>query len=270
MESIYALNQTIKKDCVYPDLQQNTVSQFLHLLFQKSKDRNMSILLDFHSIYNVITEYPWYNNVLTQEDFTRLWKIVIREFQHYSNLIGIDIKNEPHGTISLQTWLFFVTSFIQEISTQSPHFQGLFFIEGIQQENSVWGGSINHFPNFTNPRIVLSPHVYGVSVRGTTALYDNSMQWDIWFGNRKNDPTLLSPICIGEIGGTFIDEDWEWQQRMLYYLLEHDITDFYFWGLTPNSYDVGGILDTDWTNVIPRKIWFCQQLQKDPTFIIFP
>lgn len=270
MESIYAFNQTVKKECVYPEIEQTTVSQFLHLLFQKTRDRNMSILVDFHSIYNVITEYPWYDDVLTQQEFIRLWTIVIQEFQQYSNLIGIDIKNEPHGSISLNTWITFIDSFVQNISIQYPDFQGLFFIEGVQQENSVWGGSINYFPNFTNPRIILSPHIYGVSVRGTSALYDNSMQWDIWFGNRKKDPSLSSPICIGEIGGMFIDEDWEWQQRMLYYLLELGITDFYFWGLTPNSYDVGGILDTDWTQLIPRKIWFCEQLQQHPTFIDFP
>lgn len=263
MESIYGFNNIIKKECVYAEIENKTVVELLHIIFIKSEERNMSILLDFHSIYNEITEFPWYNNVLTKEEFIRLWKIVIQEFQRYNNLIGIDIKNEPHGNISIDIWTSFVLSFIQDIHSNFPDFKGLFFIEGVQQDNSVWGGSINNFPDFYPYRVVLSPHIYGVSVRGISALYDSVMQWDIWFGN------YTKSICIGEIGGTFQDEDWEWQQRILYYLSHNGITDFYFWGLTPNSYDVGGILENDWTTVNQRKIWFCEQLQTDPTFISF-
>jgi len=275
MESVFHIDMPIKQDCVTKDtnLMNKTVRSFLHELFGACLYRNMTILLDFHSIYNVITEYPWFSPLLSKDDFWKLWKIIIDEYAIYPNLIGIDIKNEPHGSIQWPEWSEFIDNFIQNVIQQTPHFQGLVFVEGIQdhEDHSVWGGSFRLMPEpfFTNLSsttnfLVLSPHIYGVSIRGVSAMYDTSLVWDIWFANRREQ----YPICIGELGGMFIDEDWDWQQRLLYYLIDMNIQNFYFWSLTPNSYDVGGLLQLDWQTFNTRKLFFCKLLQPEPTFSI--
>lgn len=246
-----------------------TERQYLHHLFYHANLRGMTILLDFHSNRGIITPYP--TSFISEEEYFQAWKVMLLEYGNYQNLIGIDIKNEPHGGIQWKEWAGFVKRFLDFVNTQTPIYKGLFFVQGVEQleDKSAWGGSFSQMSTTLgtdpNPRIVFSPHVYGVSVRGSESLWDGPNQWDLWFGNLNNYYDNL--ICIGEMGGWDAGEDYTWHQNIIEYLKNKNIRNFYYWCLNPDSQDTGGVLGSDWTTMDQTKIDFCKELQPDPTFI---
>jgi len=274
-ENVQNLDAVVNEGCISmaPNLQGKTFRQALHMLIGGAQYRNMSVLLDFHTIQGVITEFPSVPGTVTEEQFLEKWKIVLWEYGAYPNVLGIDLKNEPHGNIRWPTWGDFVRRAIAYLEEEAPSFQGLFFVEGIQDPNdhSVWGGSFARLGNFLgvvpNSRIVFSPHVYGVSVRGDIALRDTDQQWNKWFAFIQDK--YNNALCIGEIGGWLEGDDETWHFRVLDFLQRLKIQNAFYWCLNPNSVDTGGILDFDWTTVNMDKIDFCEQLQPSPEFPSF-
>lgn len=271
---VFQLDQKIKWECVTEDavLQSLTIKDAIHHFFGMAKFYEISILLDFHTITGKITESV-VENSFSYEDFYIVWDIMLHEYGHYSNLIGIDIKNEPHGHTLWPDWGNFVRRFIMYVKNKHPDFQGLFFIEGLEDfsDQSTWGGSFRRMGNYigtsTDPRIVFSPHVYGVSVRGSRALNDGYYRWNQWFGFLLE--RYPNAIVIGEMGGYDENEDHQWHENILDYLETIGIRNFYYWCLNPNSFDTNGIFYMDWTSVFQNKIDFCKRLQPNPTFVSY-
>jgi len=266
------LDTVVNDGCVAmsPSLQGKTFRQALHMIMGGAKYRNMTILLDFHTIGGAITEFPSSPGYVTEVQVLETWKSILWEYGTYPNLLGIDLKNEPHGRIRWPGWGSFVTHVITNMEKEAPAFKGLFFVEGIQDpgDKSVWGGSFSRLGNalgtVPDPRIVFSPHVYGVSVRGDIALQDSDPEWNKWFGFLQKKYT--NPVCIGEIGGWFEGDDETWHIRVLDFLRRLGVQNAFYWCLNPNSVDTGGLLDFDWTTVSIEKIDFCRDLQPDPVF----
>jgi len=273
-ENVRNMDVVVKEECVLrsPSLQGKTFRQALHLLIGGAKYRNMTVLLDFHTAGGIITEFP-YTPVVSEQDFLNTWEIVLYEYGAYPNLIGVDIKNEPHGNIRWPEWGGFAGRVIDTIHQRAPWFQGLFFVEGIQEpaDHSVWGGSFSRMDDFMgrvpDARIVFSPHVYGVSVRGNIALYDDDSNWMGWFAFLHGRYT--NPICIGEVGGWFEGDDEAWHRRVLDFLRRVGVRNHFYWCLNPNSIDTGGLFDFDWTTINDDKVEFCRQLQPSPSFPAF-
>ena len=274
-ESVENMDAVVQESCVTmsPSLQGKTFRQALHEIISGAEFRNMSILLDFHTIGGIITEFPSLPGEVTEDEFIERWKTVLWEYGHYSNILGVDLKNEPHGNIRWPFWGEFVRRAISSIEQSVPYYQGLFFVEGIQDpyDHSVWGGSFSKLEDslgvVPSARIVFSPHVYGVSVRGQVALDDSDKMWDEWFAFIQKK--YQNPLCIGEIGGWFDGDDETWHERVLSYLQRLKIQNAFYWCLNPNSVDTGGILDFDWTTLNMEKIEFCNELQPDPVFPSF-
>lgn len=253
-----------------------TTREIFHLLFTKAADRGIWILLDFHSYQGKITPFPYVDTVLNKNEYLFIWKQVIHEFHGHVNFLGIDIKNEPHGSTTWEGWLSVVESVVTMVTLEIPEFQGYFIVEGIEENMSNWGGSFRSFPfhdsfEFSLPgwwnrsRMILSPHLYGVSVRGLRAMEDTTEVFEQWFG-------FLSPqfpICIGEFGGWYVAEDAEWQQRAINYLLQKNITTLFYWSLNPESEDTGGLFFQDWQTVNEAKLQLHEKLQPYPTLFTF-
>lgn len=275
-ECIEQWNEFPKSDCVTanPWLSNITIKDTLHVLFQKAAQHNIVILLDFHTVHGKI------NDVLLPEetnlsDFLSMWRKVLQEFSSYPNLLGIDIKNEPHGSISWTEWSQYFTTVISFICSDIPQYKGLFFIEGVEDRfhKSVWGGSFTdlqpsmiHF--VPKQRIVFSPHVYGNSVRGDIANQDTDDLFNLWFG----DLTERFPnetIVIGEIGGMNVGGDFLWQEKIFSYLEKKNIRNGFYWCLNPNSYDTGGVLEYDWRTLDWSKIKLQWDVQPNATFLSF-
>jgi len=266
------LDQPLLQDCTLADpvIQKMNARQLIHYFFQSAKKRGITILLDFHTVNGAIQPYP--DSIIPQEQVFQAWKNILNEYKNYENLIGIDVKNEPHGGINWTDWSNFVKKFIDFINKNVPDFKGLFWVEGIEDsDNSAWGGSFQNmktsFGVNPNQKIVFSPHVYGVSVRGAEHINDGYNEWESWFGFLNTYYDNL--VCIGEIGGLNGGSDYTWHQNILKYLQDKNIRNFYYWCLNPNSFDTSGVLGADWSTVDQSKIDFMYNLQPNPTFIQF-
>ena len=249
------------------------VRDILHMFFQKAADRGMVILLDFHTIKKQITPEP-FTETVSPLDVRTAWFHILDEYRNQPNLLGIDIKNEPHG-VSWKDWGYYAVHFIEQVQLRYPDFHGLFFVEGIQDLNdhSVWGGSFSNMPDniehdlATNPLVVFSPHVYGVSIRGSSAQYDNDNTFRTWFGFLHEK--THNAVVIGEVGGFFVLDDYEWHMTLLYYLESMDIRDAFYWCLNPDSIDTQGLLMQDWRTPNQGKLDFHKRLQPNPTRLVF-
>lgn len=265
-----------KSDCVTanPWLQTLSIRDSLHILFQKATDHHMAILLDFHTIEDKITDYLVSDTVTLEQTFF-MWEKIVREFHIYDNFMGIDLKNEPHGSITWNEWGAYVSRVIKYVHGTFPQFRGFFFVEGVQDftTKSVWGGSFtglqqNMIHVIPHRQIVFSPHIYGNSIRGDIANNDTDDLFDYWFGNiRFQFP--LNAIVIGEIGGMNIGDDFNWHQKIKEYLKKRELRNAFYWCLNPNSYDTGGILQYDWRTIDERKTLFHYDLQPNSTMIEF-
>ncbi|NDE16183.1 hypothetical protein EBZ80_14750 [bacterium] len=244
-----------------------SVRDTMHVLFQKAADRHMVILLDFHTIAYEVTQYPWTGDI-TRDLIMDTWKQVIWEFSPYENLLGVDVKNEPHGNITWDVWGAFLLTFVDTVTRECPHFNGLIFVGGIQESLSVWGGGFTSMgrtlnPILPRPSLVFSPHIYGYSIRGQVALEDTYMLLDHWFGFLLR--RFPNPVVVGEIGGWAVNQDRQWHTLLQHYLVRRNITDVFYWCLNPDSHDTGGLLLDDWTTMDAFKVAFHRRIQPRPT-----
>lgn len=274
-ESAINLDIKVNNNCITEDetFQDKTVGEAIHIIFDKMKERHMYILLDIHTLNNIITEKPYgydYNNKY-HTDFSEGIINLIKEFNKYENLIGIDIKNEPHGDITFEEWESYVDLTINKVEKKIDSFRGLYFVEGIQKPpSSAWGGSFSTMsPNsflINHKKIVFSPHVYGYSVRGDIALTEGTDEFEHSFGYLS---MYSNNIFVGEFGGHFDKLDKAYHYRLLEYLKYKKIQNTAFWCLNPNSGDTGGLLLDDWTMINYDKLIYLDKLQPNPTITIF-
>lgn len=275
-ELVGLLDQPVAETCVAanPWMIGMPIRGSLHMFFQKCMERGIAILLDFHTIGGVITTRPWTDDV-SIENIIDAWSTMLQEYGKYPNLIGIDLKNEPHQ-ISWHTWGTFVRQLVKTLRARPPPystpFRGLYFVEGIQ-DHSVWGGSFESMDEasrvffLSNNDTVFSPHVYGVSVRGVSATHDTWSTFRQWFGFLVENYT--NPIILGEIGGFFITDDYDWQMKIQTYLVSIGVRDIFYWCLNPDSIDTQGLLLEDWITPNEGKLAWHTALRPDPTVIDF-
>lgn len=267
-ELTYSLENPLEPECVtrVADVRcKASVGNLLDCFFEKALARNIFILLDFHTINYMITENPL--GPLKPEEFYGAWDRILDRVLHFPNILGIDIKNEPHGPTTWDEWGTIVTNFIAHVKWKYPDYRGLFFVEGVQGD-SCWGGSFQDMTNqidLTQKNIVFSPHTYGVSVLGDIAINYGSADFHKWFGFlvEKYDNALV----VGEAGGFFTGEDMYWHLRYMNYLKEIGQTSTFYWSLNPDSADTRGILNDDWTSYNADKLQFLEDLQPKPTKI---
>ena len=252
-----------------------SVKTCFHVFFQKAAEAGIVILLDFHSIADsVITPSP-ITSTFSENDFVYVWLMMLKEFGHYPNLLGIDLKNEPHGDYSWTDWGPFVARVVHRLVKEAPLLHNkLIFIEGVENTASVWGGSFQEMPRsnewlevWNSNQTVFSPHLYGVSVRGSVALQDTYTSFDRWFGFLSKYHNKC--VVLGEIGGWFIDDDAVWHLHISNYLKKRNIRNIFYWALNPDSHDTGGLLYNNWWTVDTQKISFQEGLQPSPSEFTF-
>jgi endoglucanase len=268
-----------------PDLRGLNSLQVMKKIVEEANKQGIYVLLDYHTIGCNYIEPLWYTKDFSEEDFINVWKKVAEEFRNYPNVIGADLKNEPHseGTgdslyYNGATWHFnnktdwnlAAERIGKEILKIAPNW--LIFVEGTQVTNpqidksykyglnAWWGGNlmaVKYYPvNLPKDKLVYSPHVYGPDVYNQPYFNDpnfpNNMP-DVWyhhFAYVKID--LKRSVIIGEFGGKFGENDPRdkiWQEALVDYMIKNNFCDFFYWSWNPNSGDTGGILKDDWKSV---------------------
>ncbi|KAG9400006.1 hypothetical protein AC1031_010927 [Aphanomyces cochlioides] len=258
VNEVALVNQFSGKTLSYFDVMDYTIKIFA--------DNKIVVLLDAHVLTasSGITEL-WYTSSADQNNFENAWKIVANRYKDTWNVIGADLKNEPHGSAtwgsgnSATDWNQAATKWGTTILQIVPRW--LIFVEGIAQSSrdqaaypTFWGENLMDVQRapITLPvadRLVYSAHVYSSDVSNqpyfSASNYPDNMPsiWDLHFGfvNKK-----YGPLIMGEWGGKYLaSSDIQWQNKFASYLKTNNIG-FFYWSLNPNSGDTQGLLADDW------------------------
>jgi len=261
----YALN---------PDLENLTSLEIMEKIIAEAEKLHIYILLDYHRIGCTEIEPLWHTKEYPEEKYISDWLFLAKKFGRYPNIIGADIKNEPHGKASWGTgnektdFRLFVERLGEKILKVAP--QWLIFIEGTQNTHvpqvdaiinknrwwAFWGENlmgVKDYPvRLPKGKIVYSPHVYGPSVymmnyfKAPDFPKNMPIIWETHFGYLKQ---LNYTLVIGEWGGRYKGIDKIWQDSFSRWLIKNRIYDFFYWCLNPESEDTGGIFLDDWKTV---------------------
>jgi len=283
-----------------PELIGKTPLQALDLWMAEADRQGMYILLDFHSV-SMQRQYPtWFvsnaadfnliynNQAYTKENWTRDLAFVAQRYATLTHFFGIDIYNEPNGTVRWSTGdanmtnqVYFWKDAAELASTAvlaaNPNL--LIFVQGIngnfdgKESSNIpmnWGEDFQpqaYQPlNIPNDKLVLTPHTYGPDVYAKSSFSATNFpsnlaaNWDSLFGQFFQ----AHPVVVGEWGGKYGQgtggqQDVTWQNAFVDYLLSKGVSNSFYWCYTPNSGDTGGILD-DNLNVRQDKMTLLQKL----------
>jgi endoglucanase len=264
-----------------PDLVGLNSRQFLDLFLSELDRRGIYILLDHHRPDCLAISELWHTPQYTEAQWLDDLEFLAERYSGLRHLVGIDIKNEPHGQATWGTgnagtdWNLAAEKAASRIMAVNRG--TLIFVEGIERNpvcsgnNGIfWGGNLEPLKctplNIPRNRLVLSPHVYGPDVYvmpyfGASNFPSNMPAiWDTHFGQFS----AAYPVVIGEFGGKYGHGghalDKTWQDALVTYLKEKGMTSVFYWTWNPNSGDTGGILQDDWKTVWPDKVALLQRL----------
>jgi endoglucanase len=265
-----------------PELRGKTPQQAMDIVVDAAARAGLMILLENHSQADDGYTYGlWYGQAgFTEDDWVQAWEGLAKRYRTRANVIGADLKNEPHGDATWGTggptdWRRAATRAGNAVTAAAPDW--LIVVEGIEKTvaggklaTHWWGGNLEGVRRAPVKleranRIVYSPHEYGPGVFPQP-----------WFG-KADTPRLLTqrwrdgwgyiaekgiaPLLIGEFGGRRVDlasDEGRWQRQFLDHLAKTGIS-WAYWALNPNSGDTGGVLRDDWTTVDRPKLELLQR-----------
>jgi endoglucanase len=237
--------------------------------------QGLYILLDHHRPNcSNITEL-WHIEDYSEDQWINDLVFLADRYRDVEHFIGLDLKNEPHGQATWGTgdgrtdWKMAAERAAASILRINPKL--LIFVEGIGGDGRWWGGNLENAHarplDIPDNKLVLSPHVYGPDVYDQA--YFSSPEfpanmptiWDDHWGYLTEIPNTNNTLAIGEFGGRYGLEpgrgdprDKVLQDKLIDYLVEKGIDNFFYWSWNPNSGDTGGILKDDWRSVWQPKV----------------
>lgn len=253
------------------ELEGKSPLEVMDIVIQEADRAGLMILLDSHRLNDQRIPELWYGDGFTEEDWIDTWKMLATRYKNQQNIIGADLKNEPHGRASWGTndlktdWRLAAERAGNAILEINPNW--LMVVEGV--ENNVpgqklkihWMGAnlegVARFPvRLSRPnKVVYSPHEYGPGVFDQPWFsepdFPNNLprRWEIGWNYIATKE--IAPIFIGEFGGRQVDTNSKegiWQRKLVDFIRQKDLT-FAYWSWNPNSDDTGGILLDDWLTV---------------------
>lgn len=253
------------------ELEGKTPLEVMDAVIEEANRQGILILLDSHRLNDERIPELWYGDGFTEADWIDTWKMLATRYKKYANIIGADLKNEPHGRASWGTgdkatdWRLAAERAGNAILAINPNW--LIVVEGVEKNvpgqklAAHWmGGNLEgaeRFPvRLSKPnKLVYSPHEYGAGVYNQPWFHEPSFpnnlenRWEIGWNYlaTKN----IAPILVGEFGGRQVDnrsKEGIWQRKFVDYIRRKDLS-FAYWSWNPNSADTGGILQDDWQSV---------------------
>lgn len=251
------------------ELYGKTPIQVMDLIIQEAQKQGLLILLDSHCLKDGHISELWYGDGFTEEDWINTWTFLAKRYKNQPNVIGADLKNEPHGRASWGTydfttdWRIAAQNAGDKILQINPNW--LIVVEGVEknvpnqrQHGYFWGANLEgvwEYPvHLTKPdKLVYSPHEYPsakVSWFQDAKFPSNLYQrWEIGFNYITTNG--IAPILVGEFGGYYVDsksKEGIWQQTFVNYIAKKKLS-FAYWCWNPNSKGTGGVLQDDWQTV---------------------
>lgn len=253
------------------DLQGKTPLEVMDLVIQEAERQGLLVLLDSHRLNSQRIPELWYGDGFTEDDWLNTWTMLASRYRDQRNVIGADLKNEPHGQASWGTgdrptdWRLASERAGEAILRVNPDW--LIVVEGVEKNvpgqrlaGHWWGGNLEGVKNYpvrlSNPnKLVYSPHEYGPGVVNQPWFSEPSFpenlneRWEIGFHYIASDE--IAPIFVGEFGGRQVDQrspEGIWQRRFIDYINRNNLS-FSYWSWNPNSTDTGGILLDDWQTI---------------------
>jgi endoglucanase len=270
------------------ELQGKSPLEVMDAVIQEAERQGLLILLDSHRLNDQRIPELWYGDGFTEAEWIDTWKMLATRYRNQANVIGADLKNEPHGRASWGTndeatdWRLAAERAGNAILAINPNW--LIVVEGVEKNvpgqklaNHWMGGNlegVGRFPvRLSRPnKLVYSPHEYGPGVFNqpwfSEGSFPNNLEnrWEI--GWNYIAAKGIAPILIGEFGGRQVDSSSKegiWQQKLVNYIRKKDLS-FAYWSWNPNSGDTGGILQDDWQSVNIAKQELLQGLLRATSF----
>lgn len=260
-----------------------TPIEVMDLIIQEAERQGLLVLLDNHCLSDKRIAELWYEDNFTEADWINTWTMLANRYKNQTNVIGADLKNEPHGKASWGTddlatdWRLAAERAGNAILEVNPNW--LIVVEGVEKNvptqklpNHWHGGNLEGVKRYPvrlsrRNKLVYSPHEYGPGVANQAWFSDPKFPKDLinrWqIGFHYISSQNLAPIFIGEFGGRKVDTNSKegiWQNEFVQYIKQKQLS-FAYWSLNPNSSDTGGILLDDWQNVdIPKQQLLSQML----------
>ena len=259
------------------ELKGKTPLQVLDAVITEAAHQGLMIILDNHSQADDGFMYPlWFGQSgYTEADWIAMWKKLATRYVRQQNVIGFDLKNEPHGSATWGTggpndWHRAAQVAGNTILGVNP--RALILVEGIEApvaggtlQRNWWGGNLEGVR--TDPvrldlphHVIYSPHEYGPEVFAQPWFADANMsrtlaqRWQAGFGYIIKSHT--APVLVGEFGAKDVSIssiEGRWFRQFADYLSDNSIS-WTYWAWNPDSGDTGGILKDDWTSVHADKL----------------
>ncbi|MEH1841890.1 MAG: cellulase family glycosylhydrolase [Nostoc sp.] len=265
------------------ELQGRTPLEVMDLVIQEAERQGLLILLDSHRLNDQQIPELWYGDGFTEADWIDTWTMLAIRYKNQTNVIGADLKNEPHGKASwgdnnISTdWRLAAERAGNAILSVNPNW--LIVVEGVEKNvpgqklpQHWYGGNLEGVKKYPirlsrSKKLVYSPHEYGAGVYNQPYFSDSNFpnniidRWQIGFNYIASQN--LAPILIGEFGGRQVDlnsKEGIWQNELVKYIQKNNLS-FTYWSWNPDSSDTGGILLDDWQSVdLPKQQLLSQLL----------
>lgn len=256
-------------------LQGLTPLEVLDRIVAEAGRLGLLVLLDCHRLDDSKIPELWYDDAFSEQDWLDCWRLMATRYGKAANVIGADIKNEPHGIASWGTgdpktdFRLAAERCGDAIHAVAPHW--LIVVEGVEKNvpgqqlpGHWWGGNLEGARRFPvrlklPQRLVYSPHEYGPGVHQAEWFRDPAFpanlpeRWDKGFYFLVREQ--IAPVLVGEFGGRETDPDTPegvWQRAFVEFLREKQLG-FIYWSWNPNSGDTGGLVADDWRTLVEPK-----------------
>lgn len=253
-------------------LKGKTPLEAMDVIIDEAANQGLLILLDNHSsVDDGFTNPHWFGNGgYTEADWISTWEMLATRYRDRPNILGADLKNEPHGNSSWgkggpTDWQRAATLAGNAVVAIAPDW--LIIVEGTEKpapgghlEQNWWGGNLEGVRakpvELTVPnRVVYSAHEYGPGVYAQSWFRDPNVsqvlagRWSDGWGYIVDQG--IAPVLIGEFGAKNVDiasPEGQWINQLVDYLATKHMS-WTYWSWNPNSGDTGGILLDDWRTV---------------------
>ncbi|MFW6296526.1 MAG: cellulase family glycosylhydrolase [Halothece sp.] len=278
-ENVTAIDYSIGSN---QELEGKTPLEVMDAVIEEAGKQGLLILLDSHRLNNKRIPELWYGDGFSEADWINAWQMLAERYKNQPNVIGADLKNEPHGKASWGTndpktdWRLAAERAGNAILAINPDW--LIVVEGVEnnvpgQKLSIhWMGAnlegVRKYPVrlSAKDKLVYSVHEYGPGVYeqpwfSEPDFPDNLYErWDIGFHYIVKEN--IAPVFIGEFGGRQVDTvstEGTWQRTLVDFINQEKLS-FAYWSWNPNSEDTGGILQDDWKTVNAEKQTLLSQI----------